>query len=231
MPRYRRLFIRDVPLHVVQRGHDRSPVFLCEQDYQYYLENIRDAREILDIEVFAYCLMTNHVHLLLMPTERVEDVSAFMRILAGRQTRYLNSRERRSGTLWEGRFKSSLIDSETYLMACYRYVELNPVKARMVTVPENYPWSSYRQNAGLVDDTWVNQHPVFSSLGDTPASRSSAYRKLVRTGISDGDESLIRRALRRNQVTGDESFRASIADMTGREVSSKPPGRPPKSRC
>lgn len=231
MPRYPRLFLKDVPLHIVQRGHDRSPVFLCEKDYCYYLQNIREARGILDIEVFAYCLMTNHVHLLLMPTGRVDDVSAFMRILAGRQTRFLNTKERRSGTLWEGRFKSSLIDSEAYLMACYRYIELNPVKARMVSAPEDYRWSSYRQNAGLASDVWLDRHPVFLSLGKSSASRSSEYRALVQSGISDDDASLIRRALQRNQVTGDEAFRITIEERTGREVSSKAPGRPRKSKC
>ena len=165
------------------------------------------------------------------PTGPAHHVSAFMRILAGRQTRHLNRRERRSGTLWEGRFKSSLIDSEAYLLSCYRYVELNPVRAGMVSSPADYRWSSYQQNAGLRNDVWVDRHPIFTALGRSTGESALAYRKFVEARVPQGELQMISEALARNQLTGDEVFRASIEGRIGREVSTRPRGRPPKQHA
>jgi putative transposase len=142
MARNPRLFLPHTPLHIVQRGHDRNAVFVEQPDYAYYLENLRQAKADLNVKVFGYCLMTNHVHLLLAPDDEVDGVSRLMKIVAARQTRYVNKLEKRSGTLWEGRFKASLIDSDAYLLACYRYVDLNPVRGRLVDSPLEYRWSS-----------------------------------------------------------------------------------------
>ena len=144
MPRYPRLFLPDIPLHVVQRGHNKKPVFGEPADYRYYLDNLIEKKNELGIRVFGYCLMTNHVHLIVMPGKQVENISRLMRVLAARQTRRVNKRESRSGTLWEGRFKASLVDSDAYLLACYRYVDLNPVRAGIAETPEGSEFTSLR---------------------------------------------------------------------------------------
>lgn len=156
MPRYCRAFITDHPYHVVQRGHDRQPVFATDQDYQTYLDNLAEQRAVQCVKVFAFCLMSNHVHLIMQAERDGADISKVMRVVAARQTRYTNRLERRTGTLWEGRFKASLIDSGGYLLTCCRYVDLNPVRAAIVSRPQDYRWSSYRERAGYADTmTWL----------------------------------------------------------------------------
>lgn len=179
-----------------------------------------------DIRIYGYCLMTNHVHLVIAPGENVAGVSRFMRILSGRQTRYVNKLENRTGTLWEGRFKASLIDSETYLLACCRYVDLNPIRAAMVASPEDYHWSSYRYRIGLVSSDWLDDHPLFQSLAATDEERRVAYQDFVSSGIGDDELATIRAALNRNQLSGNQTFNDAIEKRTGRRISSKAPGRP-----
>jgi len=132
MPRRARIILSNTAHHIVQRGHNRQAVFIEDADYQYYLRTLREWKEELAIKVYGYCLMTNHVHLIIDPCEDRDNLGKLMKRLAGRQTRYVNYLERRSGSLWEGRYKSSPIETDTYLLACCRYVELNPVKAGMV---------------------------------------------------------------------------------------------------
>ena len=145
MPRMARKVFPDLPHHVVQRGHNRPVVFAGDEDYERYLEDLRELSSALDIRVYAYCLMTNHVHLLLGLGEQVAAMGRLMKALVARATRYRNRREGRSGTLWEGRYKCSPVQTETYLLACTRYIELNPVRARMVPAAGDYAWSSFRQ--------------------------------------------------------------------------------------
>lgn len=226
MPRYPRLFIPHYPLHIVQRGHNRRRVFKTKTDYRYYLDNLLAAKKELAIRVLGYCLMPNHVHLVLVPGDNTDAVSGLMRILAARQTRRINRLDERSGTLWEGRFKASLIDTDRYLLACCRYVDLNPVRAGMVVNPEDYRWSGFRGRARLTDDSLLDGHGVFDSLGPSPASRARSYRRFVAQGICDDELSLIRQALQRNQLTGGCEFKNVIEARTGRKVSVQPQGRP-----
>ena len=226
MPRYHRLFLPHFPLHVVQRGHDRQPIFVERADYEYYLSNLMEMKNKLSISVYAYCLMTNHVHLLIVPGETTQNVSQLLRVLAGRQTRYVNKRKKRTGTLWDGRFKASLVDSESYLLACCRYIDLNPVRARIVELAEDYEWSSYRQHVALTDENWLDQSTAFQALGATDSARSVRYRALVSERIGNAELSIIRTASKRNQITGSEHFRREIMERTGRHVSSRGPGRP-----
>jgi len=142
VPRKARLIVADMPHHIVQRGHNKQVVFVQEKDYLYYLGNLIEWKEKLQIKVHAFCLMTNHIHLIVNPGRHPENVSELMKRLAGRQTRHVNSLEGRTGSLWEGRYKISAIESDQYLLQCCRYVELNPVKARMCQRAEQYPWSS-----------------------------------------------------------------------------------------
>jgi len=228
MPRLPRLFLPEVPLHIVHRGHDRQPVFIRPRDYQYYLDNVAEAKEDLSVQLYAYCLMTNHVHLIVAPDYDATNISKFMRILAARQTRYVNKLENRTGTLWEGRFKASLIDSEAYLLACVRYVDLNPVRAAIVASPHEYRWSSFRSHATMECTDLVDDHPVFRALGTNSDTRGKAYREFVSLGIVDEEIDLIRKAIQRNQLTGNQQFQETIAYRTGRRIPARGRGRPGK---
>ena len=210
----------------MQRGHDRKPVFARPKDYRYYLENLSDVADDLAVSVLGYCLMTNHVHLILLPRHQAGSISKLMRVLAARQTRYVNKLENRSGTLWEGRFKSSLIDSDNYLLACCRYVDLNPVRAAVVSAPDQYQWSGYRGRAGLAPDAVLSHHSVFEVLGASESHRAIAYRRFVERGPGDDELSLIRQAVQRNQLTGGAKFKAEIEHRERRRISTKPRGRP-----
>jgi putative transposase len=226
LPRYPRLFVPDIPLHIVQRGHDRKPVFVETTDYRYYLDNLSEVTNELAISVLGYCLMTNHVHLVLLPGDQAGTISKLMRVLAARQTRRVNKLESRSGTLWEGRFKASLIDSDNYLLACCRYVDLNPVRATLVTAPGDYAWSGYRRRAGLTSDSVLADHSTFDTLGTTASQRASAYRRFVERGVGEDELALIRQAVQRNQLTGGAKFKTEIEGRMGRRVSTKSQGRP-----
>ncbi len=149
MPRYLRALLPGYPHHIIQRGHDRQSVFANDSDFRVYLDNLSEQINVLNVSLFSYCLMTNPIHLLVQPERDGADLSRLMRIVAARQTRYINRLEHRTGTLWEGRFKCSIVDFEKYLLACCRYIELNPVRAGMVREPAEYTWSSYRQRVGL----------------------------------------------------------------------------------
>ncbi len=231
MPRFPRLFVPHIPLHIVQRGHDRNDVFLRRSDFRYYLKNILETKARFGIQVIAYCLMTNHVHLVLIPGHASNDVSKMMRILAARQTRRVNKRDHRSGTLWEGRFHASLIDSSEYLLACCRYIDLNPVRAALVGAPGDYEWSGFRGRAALCDDPVLDGHAVFESLTATPSARPGAYQEFVRDGVADSELALIRKAIQRNQLTGNDRFRIKMEARIGTRISNKPRGRPRKLHC
>jgi putative transposase len=138
MPRTGRLLIPECPHHIIQRGHNKNVVFLADQDYQYYLDNLKEWKQELKIEIYAWCLMTNHIHIIARPPKQASVISKMMKRVNGRQTMYTNKLESRSGSLWDGRFKASPIQEEQYLINCCRYIELNPVHAGMVRDPQNY---------------------------------------------------------------------------------------------
>jgi putative transposase len=225
MPRYLRAFLVGYPHHIVQRGHDRKPVFACERDCLAYLGNLREQIDERDIRLFAYCLMTNHVHLLVEPSVEGGDLSRLMRVLAGRQTRYVNRLEGRTGTLWEGRFKCSIVDAESYLIACCRYIERNPVRARMVQSAADYRWSSFRQRCGLVEPVMpLAPLPVVGAYGPS----FSEYTDYVTDEDDVDDIGIIRSAINRNQLTGNDRFRSAMEEKLGRRMSDRAPGRPKK---
>lgn len=226
MPRYPRTFIPGYAHHIVQRGHDRKTIFAAPEDYQFYLENLGEQKRRLDVDVLAYCLMTNHVHLILRPTRDSTSLSELMRVLAARYTRHTNKLERRSGTLWEGRFKCSVIDTDAYLLACCRYVDLNPVRARLVANPQDYEWSSYRALAGFGPANEVDRHVVYELLDLDPKQAGATYQAFVQGGISDDELTLIRGAVQRNQLTGSRRFVDAIEDKIGRRIEARGRGRP-----
>ena len=169
MPRKPRLYLPGIPCHVIQRGNNRDVCFAAEEDYQAYVEWLRDGAERCGCAVHAYVLMTNHVHLLVTPQDK-EGVSRLMQSVGRRYVQYFNYSYDRSGTLWEGRYKATLIDSDQYLLTCMRYIELNPVRAGMVKHPLDYPWSSYAANARGQDNLLITPHELYRQLGRSHAA-------------------------------------------------------------
>lgn len=181
MPRLARLVVPDVALHVIQRGHDRQSCFREDTDRLVYLVLLSDCLKKSGCALHAYCLMTNHVHLLLTPPD-AKACATLMRNLGQRYVQYFNRRYERSGTLWEGRPHSCLVDSSRYVLACYRYIELNPVRAGMVSAPATYKWSSHEANAGRIVDPVVSPHSEYVALGHDPQTRCAAYVQLFEQG-------------------------------------------------
>ncbi len=229
MPRHARLILSNCPHHIVQRGHNRQAVFAGNDDYLYYLDTLQEWKAKLGCKVYAYCLMTNHVHLVIDSGNQAENLSLLMKRIAGRQTRYVNKMETRSGTLWEGRFKSSPINANEYLLACCRYVELNPVRAGMVEEPWQYSWSSCPAKTRNKELPWLDLDPFYMSLGDTAEKRAEAYKTWLRETIPENEWKLIREAAQRGQLTADRKFEREISEKLGRRLESRGPGRPKKN--
>lgn len=222
MPRQPRLILPGVAVHIIQRGNNRAACFRDESDYLLYLLHLRELARKMDCTVHAYCLMTNHVHLLMTPGS-ADGCIALMRDLGQRYVQYFNRHHARTGTLWEGRFRSCVTESARYVLACYRYIELNPVRAGMVGHPSLYRWSSHAANVGLRIDSLVTPHPDFVSLGG-----SAAYRDLFGQGLEASVLDTIREATNGGYPLGSESFKYGIA-TGGRRIDRGRAGRPAKS--
>ncbi|MGQ0543901.1 MAG: transposase [Betaproteobacteria bacterium] len=210
-----------LPVHVVQRGNNRAACFFAEQDRDFYLFHLSRLLPRTGCALHAYCLMTNHVHLLLTPAEPA-GCARLMKHLGQLHTQYVNRHYGRSGTLWEGRFKSCIVQSEGYLLSCYRYIELNPVRARLCRHARNYPWSSYKENAGESARVLVTPHEEYRRLGGT-----SAYAALFGYELDSARIEEIRSATNGNFALGDASFKRALAAALGRRVERGSPGRPP----
>ena len=230
MPRIGRVVLPNCPHHIVQRGHNRQEIFIQESDYAFFLATLREWKEACGVKVYAFCLMNNHVHLVLEPPEDVAMLPRLMKRLAGRQTRYTNRLIDRRGTLWESRYKSSAIQTDKYLLACCRYVELNPVRAGMVDDPSHYPWSSYRERIYGNVDAWLDSADCFDALGGSEESRRRRYQEYVSGAIPDGEWQLIREAVQRGQLTGDNSFIGDVEQLVGRRIERRGRGRPRSDR-
>ncbi|MDN3639934.1 transposase [Simiduia curdlanivorans] len=230
MPRTARLILPNTPHHIVQRGHNRNAVFVEPRDYQYYWDNLAEWKTTLGLKLYAFCLMTNHIHLIVEPGEYPTDVGELMKRLAGRQTRLVNKLERRTGSLWESRYKISPIQTDTYLLHCCRYVDLNPVTAKMVAKAEDYPWSSARASIGMQTLDWLDKSPSYMALADTESQQQARYHDFLRAQ-SDAQRvhSFIQAAAERNQLTGSPKFVEEIAQRTGRRIEHRGPGRPAKA--
>jgi putative transposase len=225
MARRPRSVLPAVPLHIIQRGNNRSPCFASEADYLVYLTLLRQYAAETSCHVHAYVLMTNHVHLLLS-SGSTTGPSVLMRRLGQHYVQYFNRRHQRTGTLWEGRFRSCLVECERYLLICQRYIELNPVRAGMVSDPGHYPWSSYRANASGVDDPLVTPHLVYVGLGTHDADRRAVYRHLFQETLSEQLLAQIRHASNSNAPLGPEAFVEQTADVLGHPVAARRRGRP-----
>lgn len=229
MPRLGRVVLPNYPHHVVQRGHNKQVVFAAEADFRYYLKTLAEFKDFYDLRVYGFCLMTNHVHLILQPGESIAGLGQLMKRLAGRQTRFVNRQESRTGTLWESRYRSSPIETDAYLLACRRYVELNPVRAGMIDDPAAYQWSSYQRHAGMMNQfDWLDVDPCYEALGISDDQRATRYREFVRTAIPEGEWDLLREALQRGQLTGTERFVGEVDKIIGRRIEHRTRGRPRK---
>ncbi|MGE4369346.1 MAG: transposase [Burkholderiaceae bacterium] len=203
MPRRRRLSWAGVSEHVIQRGNNRQPCFFSHEDYALYSRWLRQATADHGVHVHSWVFMTNHVHLLVTPTKE-RAVSRMMQALGSRYVRYVNQRYKRTGTLWEGRFRSSPILSEQYFFRCQRYIELNPVRANIVETPGAYRWSSFHANArGIVTSLWT-PHPSYLALAETTAGRLLAYRTLFDTPLNPGHLETIRSAVNKGRSLSDD---------------------------
>jgi putative transposase len=225
MPRQPRLLIDGYPLHIVQRGHNRQACFLGARDYSRYLTWLSEAAAELDCRLHAYVLMTNHVHLLMTP----RDAAAVPRLIMSvgrRYVQYFNRGYGRTGTLWDSRYKSSTVESDLYLLACYRYIELNPVRAGVVDDPADYPWSSYRANALGQSDSRLSPHACFAGLGHDAYGRHEAYRRLFESPVEETLIEDIRRSLHFCLPLGTRRFAERLEQATGLRCEARPRGRP-----
>jgi putative transposase len=214
MPRPSRHFLPGIPLHLIQRGNNRLPCFFTERDFIVYLDKLDEYRRKFDVAIHSYVLMTNHVHMLVTPSDTAGP-SRMLQSLGRYYVRYINSTYSRTGTLWEGRFKTSLVDSDSYFLTVSRYVELNPVRAGMVPHAAAYRWSSYRMNAMGKHIALLTPHPVYQALGKTADDRRSAYRNLFASQIPNYTLEEIRAATNKGWVLGNGRFKEAIEQRLG----------------
>ena len=225
MPRRARLRIAGIPLHIIQRGNNRAACFYNDDDCLFYLHHLGEFARKFECAVHAYALMTNHVHLLLSP-RKAAGASLLMKHLGQGYVQYVNKTYRRSGTLWEGRFRSSLVQAQDYLLRCYGYIELNPVRASMVAHPGEYRWSSYAINAQGKPSTLITPHAEYLALGRDEAIRRQRYADLFKSEIDDVELKDIRAAVNGGYAFDGERFKSAIAAALGRRVAPASGGRP-----
>ena len=224
MPRKPRFYVPGAPVHVVQRGHNRSAVFFGDLDYLEYLSCLKQAADSCGCQIHAYVLMTNHVHLLLTPAHS-DSVGRLFQSIGRHFVRHINQTYQRHGGLWEGRYKCNVIESKAYLLACMRYIELNPVRAGMVAHPAKYRWSSYAANALGVSNAVLSQQAEYVALGRSPEVRQSAYRELFDQEEEPDELALLRSALQTGTPLGNSRFIKEIEVALGLKVGFSRRGR------
>lgn len=215
MPRHARLRLAGLPLHIIQRGNNRNACFTADSDYRLFLALIDELAQRFGCELHAYVLMTNHAHLLMTPRDP-EGASRLMKHLGQRYVQYVNRIHHRTGSLWEGRFRSSVVDSDGYLLRCHRYIECNPVRAGMVSDPAEYPWSSYHANAGGAKDELLTPHPRYLALGTDEATRRVAYLQIFEGEMTPSELARIRDAANGGFALGSETFLGEVERVLGR---------------
>ncbi len=229
MPRHPRVIYPGVPLHIVQRGNNRQACFFADEDYSLYLEWLAKYSKESKCAIHAFVLMTNHVHILLTPSEK-KSAGDLMKKLGQRYVQHINRTQKRSGTLWEGRFRSCITQQEDYLLACQRYIELNPVRARMVENAGDYIWSSYHAHAHGQSSEVLSPHPLYLHLGKSDAERQRTYKDLFCNDLEPGMVDRIRKATNGNFVLGNDRFQDEIEQALGRRVTPGISGRPRKKQ-
>ena len=228
MARLPRLTLPGYPHHIIQRGNNRQAIVATAVDDQTLLDLLEENAKKFDVAVHAYVLMSNHFHLLATP-HTLEGLPHMMQAVGRRYVRYFNDSQHRSGTLWEGRYKSTLIQTERYLLACMVYIDLNPVRAGLVAQARDYPWSSHGHYTGLHTDKLITPHPLIWELGNTPFAREAAYAELVQSGLTSAQQTALTDATLRGWALGEPDFVADLQKRTQRRVSQISAGRPVSS--
>ena len=229
MARLPRLTVTGYPHHVILRGNDRQDIFRAPADYQRMLDLLFEHSRAQGVDIHAYVLMNNHLHLLLTP-QRDQALPKMMQAVGRSYVQVFNKLHARTGTLWEGRYRSTLIQTDRYLLACMAYIDLNPVRAHMVTQPEDYAWSSYAHYTGRRTDRLITPHALYWGLGNTPFAREAAYAELVHAGISADQQGALTDATLSGWALGDSRFVADLQAQTQRRLLKTKAGRPVKKR-
>jgi putative transposase len=227
MARLPRLVIPNQPHHVIQQGNDLQAIFRDTADYIAFINWLRDASRQFKVAIHAYVLMTNHLHILASPTDE-PGLSKMMQWIGRHYVPYFNHKYERTGTLWQGRYKASVIDAERYFMTCCVYIELNPVRSHMVTLPGDYSWSSYQHHVGIKSDPVITDHSLYWALGNTPFDREVAYKELTERGVNEEDVAALTEATLKGWAIGSEKFKSALERQTQRRVRKAKRGRPAK---
>jgi putative transposase len=227
MARLPRLTLPGYPHHVIQRGNNRQAIFASTADYQVLLDLLRENAQKFGVAIHAYVLMSNHFHLLATP-DGPDGVPGMMQAVGRRYVRYFNQAQARTGTLWEGRYRSTLVQAERYLLACMVYIDLNPVRAGLAASAGDYPWSSYSHYVGQRIDRLITPHPIYWELGNTPFAREAAYASLVAAGVGPAQEEAMTSSVMRGWALGEADYIADLQRRTARRISKARAGRPLK---
>ncbi len=227
MARLARVSVPGYPYHVIQRGNNRQRIFTSDADRETMRDLLAENATRFDVAIHAYVLMDNHFHLLLTPAS-ADGLPKMMQAVGRKYVRYFNDLQHRTGTLWEGRYKSALVQTERYLMACMVYLDLNPVRAGLVARPQDYLWSSHAHYAGIRNDRLITPHALFWEMGNTPFDRESRYRELVQQGVTEQQRRVLAQAVTNGWVVGDSRFVGQLQAQTARRLTRAHAGRPPK---
>lgn len=227
MARQPRLTVAGYPHHVIQRGNDRQPIVRDDADREKLVALLTEQSAIFKVAVHAYVIMDNHFHLLVTPATG-EGLPKMMQAVGRSYVRYFNNLYQRTGTLWEGRYRSNLIESERYLLTCMVYIDLNPVRAGVVTQPADFRWSSHRHCIGLASDKLVTPHALFWGLGNTPFAREAAYVQMVQAGLATSEAVQLTQSALSGWALGADEFMSALQQVTSQRLVPGKAGRPLK---
>ncbi|RJG07268.1 transposase [Noviherbaspirillum cavernae] len=225
MARLPRLVVPQQPHHIIQRGIDRQPIFRDAADYTAFLAWLREASRQFKVAIHAYVLLPDHLHVLATPADQV-GLGRMMQWVGRQYVPYFNNKYGRAGTLWQGRYKATVIDAEKYFMTCSRYIELNPVRAGIVGSAAEYPWSSYVHHAGGKPDPLITDHAMYWALGNTPFDREANYRNLAEQALTLQEVEALSEATLKGWAFGSEKFKGRLEKTVNRRVSPAKRGRP-----
>lgn len=230
MARLPRLVVPNQPHHIIQSGNDRQSIFRDDEDSERFLTWLRESAKEFKVAIHAYVLMPGHVHLLATPATAT-GLAQMMQRVGRYYVPWFNAKHGRSGTLFQGRFKTALVDADRYFLTCSRYIELNPVRSGLVAEPQDYAWSSYRHHAGIAPNALITDHALYWALGNTPFEREAAYIAQVREGISADELLRINAAVLKGWPLGSDAFKAQLQQKEGRQVLPAKRGRPFKAKA
>ncbi len=228
MPRQARQAIAGIPYHIIHRGNNRQVIFFDKDDYRFFVNSLGLAKEKYPCKIYSFTIMPNHIHLLIEAIEENQNIAYFVKLITQTYAQRINKRYQRTGTLWEGRFKSSPVSTDHYLLSCSRYIEMNAVRAGMVRLPEQYEFSSYRAKVGLKKLDFLDLDTLYLALGETEGERQGKYQRWFKESFSEPECGMIRDAIKRNWPYGNQEFQQEIESTLGRKFQIKKAGRKPK---